>query len=483
MAPVGESGVDGNRGGVVINKFAIEERVREWGLRDDVVEKDYVLGWILWGIGTEATLETTWALKGGTGLKKCFVETYRFSEDLDFTVLPGGPINPADILPLLGHVLVRVGEESGINFNTRPPKLESRAADQFTQGRIYYTGPRQAREVASIKLDISASEVMAAATVLRPVSHPYPDSLPAPATVRCYSLIEIFAEKIRAMGERGRPRDLYDIIYLFRQDDLQDKAGLVRDILIAKCITKGVTVPTFATLAQAATRGELESEWENMLGHQLPELPPLAAFWDELPRFFAWLEGTVPEEVLPLEATPAGQDEDETWAPPAMVSVWGAGVPLETIRFAAANHLCVELGYQGSRRLIEPYSLRRTRVGGLLLHARKADTHEHRSYRVDKIESVRATRIPFFPAYRIEFTPPGAIGTPFLPRPVHNRSSGLSRRPEKHGLIYVIACPYCQKRFERRQEGNTKMNKHNAKWGGTCPGSSGHGHLVNVRYR
>jgi hypothetical protein len=30
----------------MINRQAIEERVREWGLREDVVEKDYVLGWV-----------------------------------------------------------------------------------------------------------------------------------------------------------------------------------------------------------------------------------------------------------------------------------------------------------------------------------------------------------------------------------------------------------------------------------------------------
>ena len=30
---------------------------------------------------------------------------------------------------------------------------------------------------------------------------------------------------------------------------------------------------------------------------------------------------------------------------------------LEIIRFAAANHLCVDLEYQGSVRRIEPYSL------------------------------------------------------------------------------------------------------------------------------
>lgn len=31
----------------------IVARVREWGLREDVVEKDYVLDWMLWGIGTD----------------------------------------------------------------------------------------------------------------------------------------------------------------------------------------------------------------------------------------------------------------------------------------------------------------------------------------------------------------------------------------------------------------------------------------------
>lgn len=32
----------------MISRLDIEERVREWGLREDVVEKDYVIGWLLW---------------------------------------------------------------------------------------------------------------------------------------------------------------------------------------------------------------------------------------------------------------------------------------------------------------------------------------------------------------------------------------------------------------------------------------------------
>ena len=74
----------------MISRFDLDERVREWSLRDDIVEKDYVLGWVLWGIGSDERLSATWVFKGGTCLKKCYIETYRFSEDLDFTVLPGG---------------------------------------------------------------------------------------------------------------------------------------------------------------------------------------------------------------------------------------------------------------------------------------------------------------------------------------------------------------------------------------------------------
>ena len=51
------------------------------GLLPNIVEKDYVLSWILAGIFQHPALTETWLFKGGTCLKKCFFETYRFSED------------------------------------------------------------------------------------------------------------------------------------------------------------------------------------------------------------------------------------------------------------------------------------------------------------------------------------------------------------------------------------------------------------------
>ncbi len=67
----------------MIQKQELLDLAKDFGLRPDVVEKDYVLGWLLAGIGEHPATRDTWVFKGGTCLKKCFFETYRFSEDLD----------------------------------------------------------------------------------------------------------------------------------------------------------------------------------------------------------------------------------------------------------------------------------------------------------------------------------------------------------------------------------------------------------------
>lgn len=68
----------------MIDKTEITEFASKLDLRAETVEKDYVLGWILAGIEKQNSIFLKWAFKGGTCLKKCYFETYRFSEDLDY---------------------------------------------------------------------------------------------------------------------------------------------------------------------------------------------------------------------------------------------------------------------------------------------------------------------------------------------------------------------------------------------------------------
>jgi predicted nucleotidyltransferase component of viral defense system len=469
----------------MINHEEIKNLVTQWELREDVIEKDYVIGWVLWGIGQEPELNHKWIFKGGTCLKKCYLETYRFSEDLDFTVLPDSPLKPDDILPILTRILTRVSDESGINFSTTAPRLKQKDFPLYTEGRIYYQGPRNTPSPASIKLDLSASEKLARPPIFRAIAHnSYSDKLPETAQVMCYSFEEIFAEKIRAMGERGMPRDLYDIIFLFRNSYFKSQNDLIKSVLETKCQTKGVPIPTFESIKNSPRIDELKGEWSNMLAHQLPVLPPFEEFWNELPKLFDWLEGKfIPEELV---AAPAGKEKESTWQPPTVAWNWGSPLPLESIRFAAVNHLCVELGYNGTKRIIEPYSLRRTEDGNLILHTIKVDTREPRAYRVDRIQSIKVTTKPFKPVYQIEFSSSGTIYAPPTsrsPSSVISSSANIfsrSRSPYSirrtprihHGPSYMFQCTLCGKKFTRSKH-DSRLKPHKSKSGWDCSGRTG----------
>ena len=71
----------------MIKPGEIQKKATLVGVRDQQIEKDYILSWILWGIANHEQLSKILIFKGGTVLKKVYFEDYRFSEDLDFTLL------------------------------------------------------------------------------------------------------------------------------------------------------------------------------------------------------------------------------------------------------------------------------------------------------------------------------------------------------------------------------------------------------------
>ena len=144
--------------------------------------------------------------------------------------------------------------------------------------------------MSRIKLDVTYGEQVVCQPEWRSIDHSYPsDALPPPATVLCYSFEEVFAEKIRAMGERSRPRDLYDIVTLFRGREAIPSPTFIRSVYETKCEAKGLRAFTIDDLRSSPLIVELESEWSNMLGHQLSDLPSFSEYWADLPLLFEWL--------------------------------------------------------------------------------------------------------------------------------------------------------------------------------------------------
>lgn len=65
-----------------------------------VIEKDYALSYVLAGISKQPELSQSFIFKGGTALKKIFFGDYRFSEDLDFSVINAPTVKNSKIFCL-----------------------------------------------------------------------------------------------------------------------------------------------------------------------------------------------------------------------------------------------------------------------------------------------------------------------------------------------------------------------------------------------
>lgn len=395
----------------MINKDEILTLANETGLTPMVVEKDHVLGWLLGGVNANEALANSWVFKGGTCLKKCYFETYRFSEDLDFTLKDKAHIDETFLKEQFSSIAEWLYEASGIEIPA--DKLffdvyDNPRGNKSCEGRVYYKSyfASGKRNMPKIRFDLTADEILVMPPSRRSVFHTYSDVPQDGIYIDCYSYPEIFGEKIRALGERGRPRDLYDVINIYRNDHLPSSA-VVQDVLSQKCAYKNISIPTLDDVE--ANKDAMLINWEPMLVHQLLSLPALDVYWDVLPEFFGWLEGEGVQERAPL-ATVSGEGVIYRPAYGQLGLHSLSGNSLEIIRFAAANRLCVDLDYtdnSGSRRtrIIEPYSLRQAQNGNTLLYAVRAEDGQPRSYKINQINDASITNRVFVPRYQIELSP------------------------------------------------------------------------------
>ena len=193
-------------------------------LNPSIVEKDYVLGWMLAGIFNHNELAKSWVFKGGTCLKKCYFETYRFSEDLDFTLLLEDHLQEEFLRRVFGEISEWIYQQIGLEFPVALQSFdiyENPRGNLNCQAKLSYRGPVSPSSggLPRIKLDLTADERLVLQPVQISILHPYSDAPAEGVKVLAYAYEEVFAEKIRALAERTRPRDLYDVVNLFRNTE------------------------------------------------------------------------------------------------------------------------------------------------------------------------------------------------------------------------------------------------------------------------
>jgi predicted nucleotidyltransferase component of viral defense system len=254
----------------------LSNRLAEQGGRripEAVLERDYCLSWFLVGLA-RTPLRDRLAFKGGTALKKCYFGDYRFSEDMDFSLIEG--TSWEEIERLLALASEETRRASGVEV--RLDRVDRHSHENSHTFYLAYEGPLERTRAKTIKSDITIRERIVLPLEERPVLRGYEEyrDLPEDAVLRVYSLDEVAVEKTVALMDRARnePRDLYDLWFLTANGhaDLADLLGPVE----RKLEFRG------SALAQAA--GEFRAKetryrelWQVRLGPQMARLPEFDA--------------------------------------------------------------------------------------------------------------------------------------------------------------------------------------------------------------
>jgi len=104
----------------------IREKARVCCVPETTVERDYAQNWLLKYIPTKNMI-----LKDGTGIRKLYIANYRFSDDLDFTLLED--LEENDLEDEISNSVKGAKEESGMKFDDRTQKNADNPDFKYTE--------------------------------------------------------------------------------------------------------------------------------------------------------------------------------------------------------------------------------------------------------------------------------------------------------------------------------------------------------------
>lgn len=260
------------------NLFKLESKLG--GIPVKAIEKDYVLSWILIGIAKSKMYDIL-SFKGGTALKKFYFPEYRFSEDLDFTLLKNLSIEK--VKEMLEEVYEHILELVNIRLALKSKETHINSYTFY----INFSGPLGADLArGEVKIDFTIKEKLINQPIIKTLLQEYDEyhDIPEDIKLRLYSLEEIFMEKILSILDPGRkePRDIYDLWYLISNEclEFQDLCEQIKEKGIYKGLTSFKIHDTL--LSKEASYNRL---WTERLAIHMMELPPFEKVYRELKRY------------------------------------------------------------------------------------------------------------------------------------------------------------------------------------------------------
>jgi uncharacterized protein len=264
----------------MIKPGEIQQKAREGGVRDQQIEKDYVLSWILKGVAQHEQLARVIVFKGGTVLKKIYFADYRFSEDLDFT-LRSNEISTAQIVQWFWSIFEYIREEANIPLeliqsDNNPGEHEDGGIHFY----ISYIGPLGGQgNNKRVKIDISRCEQLVFEPVMKNAFIGYSDL--EEYQLLCYPLEEVLIEKMRSVMQRMQARDFYDLWYLLEQHGMD--IDFYKNEFEHKCKSKALNPADF-TKKLTERLPHYKGRWQSSLNEQIQNLPGFEQIAREVQR-------------------------------------------------------------------------------------------------------------------------------------------------------------------------------------------------------
>lgn len=255
----------------------IREKALEWNVPPDTVDKDYVLGHFL-SVFVEHYKEAL-VFKGGTCLRKCYMEHYRFSEDLDFTATDRNFVFEQNMLE---RVAKTAEEKTGIRFNVDKIKpLTFQDEPKGFQVYIKYWGANHSKNQrplphnrwrTKIKLEVSTAEIILLPVEKLNIMHPYSDVLTGVQHCNCYGINEVVTEKLRALKQRSytAPRDFYDLYHLTQSFSKKDWETII-PVFLKKMEHKKLEYTSPEDLIYGSRLTNVKRAWKTSIAHQITE--------------------------------------------------------------------------------------------------------------------------------------------------------------------------------------------------------------------
>ncbi len=266
----------------MIKPGEIQNKAREVRVRDQQIEKDYILSWTLQGIAHHEQISTAIVFKGGTVLKKVYFEDYRFSEDLDFTLLDNA-ISNEQIFEWFSEVFEYIQDEANIPLEIIDNNEHEDGGINFY---ISYVGPLGGLGANKrVKVDISRSEQLQFDPVMQDLFLGYSDL--EEHQLLCYTLEEVLVEKLRSVMQRMQARDFYDIWYLLEIHEM-DVAFYTIEFR-AKCESKEIDPAVFHNKLEHRLP-QYKGRWQSSMADQIQDLPDFDQVVREVMRHLKKLE-------------------------------------------------------------------------------------------------------------------------------------------------------------------------------------------------